>query len=275
MDCNEARPLIDANADRELSPPDARRVEAHVAECDACRRESENVRALGDTLRAAGYHRAPDYLRARIVAGLPPLAEPARAQPRRANPFGGWRWPFGTQPAGAGWSVGRLGAFVIALCAVAAALTLTLRRPAEVGPFADELVASHIRALLSERAIDVVSTDQHTVKPWFNGKIDYSPPVEDLAASGFPLAGGRLDYVAHRRVAVLIYRYRKHPLDLYVFPAPPGNPADRAVRTLVRDGYALARWQDGGMTYWAITDASPAALAAFEAALKSQLHGGG
>lgn len=294
MDCKEARPLIDANADRELSVPDARRVEAHLAECAKCRRTSESVRALGDTLRAAGFYHAPDALRARIVAALPPLPqaaepqpqsqpqpsfrpEPGRTKPRRGNPFDGWRdwrWPsFGPRSAGgAAWSFGWVGALVIALAAATAGLTLVLQRPAGVGSLSDELVASHVRALLSERDMDVVSTDQHTVKPWFNGRIDYSPPVEDLAASGFPLVGGRLDYFGHRRVAVLIYRYQKHPLDVYVFPASTAG-ADRQPVALVREGYSLARWQDAGMTYWAITDASPGTLSAFKAALQTRLHG--
>jgi anti-sigma factor RsiW len=303
MDCKEVRPLIDANADRELSAPDARRVETHLMQCPACRHESETVRALGDTLRAAGYHRAPEALRARILSGLPPLLEPRlasdsqgqgvpprsgpareRAKARRRHPLNGWRdWfraggpSLGMPPAGvAAWSVGWAGTLVIALAAAAAAagLTLALQRPAGAGLIADDLVSSHVRALLSERDIDVISTDQHTVKPWFNGRIDYSPPVEDLTASGFPLVGGRLDYVAHRRVAVLIYRYKKHPLDVYVFPASPDS-TDRPPETLVREGYALSRWQDAGMTYWAITDAEPTTLAAFKAALQSRLRGGG
>jgi anti-sigma factor RsiW len=302
MDCKEVRPLIDANADRELSAPDARRVQAHLAECPDCRRESENVRALGDTLRAAGYHRAPESLRARILADLPPLTEPEaeteparqpdaqfRPEPARAkgaqargrHALDGWRvwfggrWPsFGPQPAGgAAWSLGWAGALVVAIAAAAAGVTLALHRPAGVGPIADELVSSHVRALISDRDIDVISTDQHTVKPWFNGKIDYSPPVEDLAGSGFPLVGGRLDYVGHRRVAVLIYRYKKHPLDVYVFPET-SDSAGRAPAALVRDGYSLSRWQDDGMTYWAITDATPDALVAFKAALQARLHGG-
>ncbi|HLX00773.1 MAG TPA: zf-HC2 domain-containing protein, partial [Trinickia sp.] len=184
MDCKEARPLIDADADRELSAPDARRVQAHLAECPDCRRESENVRALGDTLRAAGYFRAPDSLRARILAELPPLTEPevelagqpdaqfrpvpTRSKSRGRRPLDGWRswfggrWPaFGPQPAGgAAWSLGWTGALVIAIAAAAAGVTLALHRPAGVGPIADELVSSHVRALLSDRDIDVISTDQ-------------------------------------------------------------------------------------------------------------------
>ncbi|TKC90120.1 anti-sigma factor [Trinickia terrae] len=304
MDCKEARPLIDANADRELSAPDARRVEAHLAECPECRRESENVRALGDTLRAAGYYRAPESLRTRILAELPPLEEPAqeaavlpeapfrpesaapaeppRAKGRERKPSAGWRdwfgirWPSsGPQAAGGGaGAVGWGGALVIALAAAAAGVTFALHRPAGDGMLADELVSSHVRALLSDRDIDVISTDQHTVKPWFNGRIDYSPPVEDLAGSGFPLVGGRLDYVAHRRVAVLIYRYKKHPLDVYVFPESSGS-AGRPPETLVSEGYSLSRWHESGMTYWAITDATPDTLVAFKAALQSKLHGPG
>jgi anti-sigma factor RsiW len=157
-----------------------------------------------------------------------------------------------------------------------------LRRPAEFAPFADELVASHVRAQVSGRDIDVISTDRHTVKPWFNGRLDYSPPVEDLAASGFALEGGRLDYLAHQRVAVLVYRYRKHVIDVYVFPqtggagsSGAGHSADgKAPAALAQEGYSIAHWNAQGMTWWAITDAAPDALSGLEAALKSRLQGG-
>jgi len=152
-------------------------------------------------------------------------------------------------------------------------VTLNLRRPADFAPFADELVASHVRAQVSGRDIDVISTDRHTVKPWFNGRLDYSPPVEDLAASGFALEGGRLDYLAHRRVAVLVYRYRKHVIDVYVFPQTGGTDGG-APATLAREGYSLAHWNAEGMTWWAITDAAPDALSGLETALKARLAAG-
>ena len=278
MDCNEARPLLDASIDRELSPADERRVQQHVDGCAACRSEADIVRALGRMVRQADYHRAPDALRARIVAALPATAPPPkRSRGWRFPSFDGLRPPRGGEFAtphghaiGAGWMT----ALVIALCGVVAAVGLTLRRPADPGPLVDELVASHVRAQLSGRDIDVVSSDQHTVKPWFNWRLDYAPPVEDLAASGFALAGGRLDYVGHRRVAVLTYRYRKHVLDVYVFPA--NDPAaDGPASILVRDGYSLAHWRDAGMTWWAVTDAAPESLTAFEASLNARLHGGG
>jgi anti-sigma factor RsiW len=279
MDCNEARPLLDASVDRELSAADERRVQQHIDGCAACRRETEILRALGQAVRQADYHRAPDALRARIVADLPPTSVPKRPRTWRFPLFNGLHMPGGGfgmatsssgRAAGAGWMT----ALVIALCAVVAGVALTLHRPADAGPLVDELVASHVRAQLSGHDIDVVSSDQHTVKPWFNGRIDYAPPVEDLAASGFTLAGGRLDYVGHRRVAVLTYHYRKHVLDVYVFP--DNDPAANGPTSIVlREGYSLARWHDAGMIWWAVTDAAPESLTAFEASLKARLHGGG
>ncbi|ABE30516.1 zinc-finger family protein [Paraburkholderia xenovorans LB400] len=312
MDCNEARPLLDANADHELPAPDARRVQQHIESCAACRRESENLRALSGALRAAPYHRAPQSLRERIVAGLPSVDEPAAAAeapvervsgvtsvtpPQRERARRGWldRWLDGWRapqggfgwPTGAGGPVGSGGVFargwlvvlVVALCAVAAGVALNLRRPAEFGPFADELVESHVRAQVSGRDIDVISTDRHTVKPWFNGRLDYSPPVEDLAANGFALEGGRLDYLAHQRVAVLVYRYQKHVIDVYVFPQAGAGGTGRntdgaAPATLAREGYSIAHWNAEGMTWWAISDAAPDALKGLEVALKARLQSG-
>ncbi|MFM0336475.1 anti-sigma factor family protein [Paraburkholderia fungorum] len=307
MDCNEARPLLDANADHELPAPDARRVQQHIESCDACRRESENLRALSGALRAAPYHRAPQSLRERIVAGLPEIDAPVVAAPEasvanvkapsreRARrgwldrlldgwraPQGGFGWPTGGSSAGGAGGVfarGWLTVLVVALCAAAAGVALNLRRPAEFSPFADELVESHVRAQVSGRDIDVISTDRHTVKPWFNGRLDYSPPVEDLAASGFPLEGGRLDYLAHQRVAVLVYRYQKHVIDVYVFPQAGAGGTGRstdgaAPATLGREGYSIAHWNAEGMTWWAISDAAPDALSGLEAALKARLQSG-
>ncbi|WP_323118796.1 anti-sigma factor family protein [Burkholderia alba] len=282
MDCKEARPLLDADLDRELPPSDALRVAQHLDGCAACRDERDGLALVGRAVRHADYHRAPDMLRARIVAGLPGTMPDGAAAAARSP--GGWRarwrnWlgagggPRGadrpqhggaTTWPGAGWLAG----LALATCAVGAGVALT-QRHAGADALVDELVASHVRAELSGRDIDVVSTDQHTVKPWFNGRLDYAPPVEDLAASGFVLTGGRLDYVDHRRVAVLIYRYRKHVIDVYVLP---GAAAPFAT---VSQGYALERWPAAGMTWWAVTDAEPAALAAFRSALAARLPGGG
>jgi anti-sigma factor RsiW len=302
MDCNEARPLLDASADHELPAPDALRVQQHIDNCDACRRESEGLHALSQTLRAAPYHRAPESLRARIVGALPstqdagadaireerrPTTAAAGAGRRRWLVWlDGWRRPqdgWGGLGVAAGsnrvMTRGGLAALAVALCAVTAGVTLSLHKPAAVAPFADELVESHVRAQMSGHDIDVISTDRHTVKPWFNGRLDYTPPVEDLAASGFALEGGRLDYLAHQRVAVLVYRYQKHVIDVYVFPQT--SPAAASLRTggtdaqtVSREGFSMSRWNAEGMTWWAITDAAPDALGGLERALKARLAAG-
>lgn len=322
MDCNEARPLLDADADHELSPPLSLDVQRHIASCDACRRESEMVQAMKGAVRSATYHRAPDALRARIMASLPPteavqLDWTAREAENRAHadvnagmnageradaragskprarqrkgwfdwlrlpqlPHGGGFGPLAGEGAGGatagGWNVSAAwrSGLALALCGlVAIGAAVTLHRTGEPGPLVDELVASHVRAQLSGHDIDVISSDQHTVKPWFNGKIDYAPPVEDLAASGFPLLGGRLDYVGHRRVAVLTYKHAKHIIDVYVLPEDD-PAAGRPGTSLVQDGYAIARWRDEGMMWWAVTDAAPESLTALKAALTARLHG--
>ncbi|WP_345813878.1 zf-HC2 domain-containing protein [Paraburkholderia sp. PREW-6R] len=356
MDCNEARPLLDANADHELPAPDARRVQQHIEGCDACKRESESLRALSGVLRTAPYHRASQSLRERIVAGLPSVEmagsvvgdaapEDARGGGNTSGAFSGsadgvprtsgnagkalarpWRWaewlaalfdsaggrgrgvgggggasgahggragrggggggggggiwgnlggPLAAGNAGRLFASASLAALVVVLCAVTAAVTMSLRPSASVSPFTDELVESHVRAQVSGRSIDVISTDRHTVKPWFNGKLDYTPPVEDLAANGFPLEGGRLDYLAHQRVAVLVYRYQKHVIDVYVFPQPrAGGAVPAGAATSGPDGYSIAHWNAEGMTWWAITDAAPDTLKGLEAALRARLQGG-
>ncbi|KVA48311.1 anti-sigma factor family protein [Burkholderia cepacia] len=294
MDCNEARALLDADVDRELSAPDALRVQQHVEGCDVCRQERERIVTLVQAVRQADYHRAPDALRASILASLPaaadaPAREQARAEPqsgsrsqpqRRPRGRNGLSWlpglggaarpaTAGTGPRvaalpGLGWSV----ALLVALAA-AGGMVVSARH-ADTDRTVDELVSSHVRADLSARDIDVISTDRHTVKPWFNGRLDYAPPVEDLAANGFALVGGRLDYVGRRRVAVLVYRYRQHVIDVYVRPAGEGPGAPYST---VSQGYALDRWDAAGMTWWAVTDAEPSALAAFRTALDARLAG--
>jgi anti-sigma factor RsiW len=225
--------------------------------------ETKNTSSLGETLRSGVlYENAPSHLRARVLESVKP------ARPVRSSGASGWlgvlqgaRWPF-MGGGVAGIALGALGAFF--------AMLLFSAQPSRHGSdVAQEVVASHVRALLSTRAIDVISTDQHTVKPWFNGRIDYAPPVVDPQAQGFPLVGGRLDYVDHRAVAVLVYRYLKHPIDLYVFPSHAAgvSAASAPVVTRSPEGYSLAVWQRDGMTYWAVSDASPAYVEQFAGAI--------
>ena len=339
MDCNEARPLLSAAIDRELSAAEALRIERHLRTCAECRREMQALQAVSGVTRAAETFRAPDALRARIVAALPAVgpatslesenaasaaqpharqnrAEHAREPSREAREMAemrdrrsklhgpalgwasaAWRALRGTRTAtgmgkrtgtgtgtGAGTRTGtgladrgRATVFGwplgIALAAIALAVSIALvaHRPASTNTeFVDELVQSHVRAQLSGHDIDVISSDQHTVKPWFNGRLDYAPPVEDLAAQGFALAGGRLDYVGHRRVAVLVYRYRKHIVDVYVLPESK-SPSPPAPAALTTDGFALASWRAHGMRWWAVSDAEPAVLARLRVALTARL----
>ncbi|WP_322009175.1 anti-sigma factor family protein [Paraburkholderia sp. J12] len=303
MNCDEARPLIDASVDRELSAGDEWRLQRHLAECALCQCEVEAVRAIAMAVRSVPYSRAPAGLGARIAAALPPTVPDAteahhesmdaeRAHPRKSGAGrsqwlrfpgfggagsgkGGMGGIGGTGSGGTSMGFGWLAGVVLVLCALGFVAALNLHRPAEGGTFVDEIVASHVRAQISGRDIDVISTDRHTVKPWFNGKIDYAPPVEDLASAGYALVGGRLDYVGRERVAVLVYRYRKHVIDLYVFPAGDGQSgADTQAPPRTSDGYAVARWQAAGMTWWAVSDAEPDALAGLRAALDQRLAGG-
>ncbi|ALS63397.1 hypothetical protein AT302_18835 [Pandoraea norimbergensis] len=234
-------------------------------------------------------HAAPSSLRARIQADLahaeqradarvsPPQSPKATqtpstpTKPVRAQDTADAGWGFRLAP----WLFGGAGGAILGGMAVAMAL-LVARPPAPPEPASvqtttglqpQEIVASHVRALLSQHPIDVISTDQHTVKPWFNGRLDYAPPVVDLAAKGFPLAGGRLDYVGGRTVAVLVYHTDKHPIDLYVFPAR--DKTATAPSLTGADGYTIARWRRDGMTYWAITDAEASHLRVFVEALQA------
>lgn len=253
-----------------------------------------DVTTLGKLLRDGSMrHDAPASLRERLRDELaraerqsekpsPEVSAPAKpsteAKPRTppAKPVRN------AEPAEAAWGPSLApwlfgGAGGALLGGLAVAMALLVGRPstpsqapeAEVssGVQATEIVSSHVRALLSQHPIDVISTDQHTVKPWFNGRIDYAPPVVDLSAKGFPLAGGRLDYVGGRTVAVLVYRTDKHPIDVYVFPARDKTAA--APTLSGADGYAIARWRRGGMTYWAITDAEPSHLRVFVEAMQA------
>ncbi|SAL23501.1 putative transmembrane anti-sigma factor [Caballeronia sordidicola] len=215
--------------------------------------ETNHDVSLAEKLRDGSlYERAPSSLHAQVRARL-------NEQYKKKQRFS-WNWSM--RSAGLLFAGG--GVTGACACALIFLSVMFFQRPAGTAAIEQEIVASHVRALMSSRTMDVLSSDQHTVKPWFNGRIDYAPPVVDPQAQGFPLVGGRLDYVDHRPVAVMIYRYLKHPIDLYVFPDSGGHTAvPTAMAAQSSEGYSLIKWRQNGMVFWAITDASPIYLKRF------------
>ena len=192
--------------------------------------------------RDATYYRAPDALRARIRSSI---AAEGRRQLRPKL----WTW--------GGIAAGMAAASVISWNAA-----LMQARVGGEGVLEREVASAHVRSLMAEGHLnDVVSTDQHTVKPWFQGKLDFAPVVNDLAPSGYPLTGGRLDYIDGRLVAALTYRSRLHVLNLFEWPA--ADAGDAKPELVTRNGYSIVRWKRGGLQYWLVSDASPADLLKF------------
>jgi anti-sigma factor RsiW len=233
--------LIQADLDGELDVASAASLAAHIETCPDCAALQSRLAALSARLRAeVPRARAPEALRELLLAEAPP-------PPSNILPFAP------PAPRGRTRSLVSFGAGA----ALAACLALVLMPRG--GTVTDELVASHVRAMQPGHLMDVLSTDQHTVKPWFNGRVDFAPPVKDLASAGFPLTGGRLDTVGKRTVAVLIYGSDKHVIDLFVWP----DAEARALPLETEDGFNVIGWQSGGMAFRAVSDVEASKLADF------------
>ena len=245
MYCNEIADLLHPFADGELDLVRSLAVERHREACPACAAAVKELQALrGALAEPALYHRAPATLRDRVRASLPPASRTRAA----ARPFP-WR-----------------SLAIAASLAFVAALTWgTLRGlplPSADERVAEQVVASHVRSLmLPGRDVDVASSDQHTVKPWFNGRLTFSPPVKQLDGAGFELVGGRLDYLDRQKVAALVYKRRSHVINLFVWPA--ADRSARPPRTLTVEGYHVIHWSDGDLIYWAASDLNEAELREF------------
>ena len=225
--CEDQELLLGGLVDGELDAANTALVEAHVARCESCREELERLQAVRTLLRGNGVrHSAPDSL-ARRVSAMPELA------PRAANDNRLMRW----------LAPGLLGAIAASLAMV------TLLPPGSQSVVDQELVSSHVRSLQPGHLTDVQTTNQHIVKPWFNGRIDFSPPVPELADQGFPLAGGRLDSIGGKTVAAIVYHRRLHTVNLFVWPAKDGGE-----RSFVKDGFAVTEWSRNGLRFAAVSD---------------------
>jgi anti-sigma factor RsiW len=241
--CADQGLLLGGLVDGELDAANTALAEAHVTRCEGCREELERLQAVHSMMAMDGLRRrAPGSLHARIAA-MPELAE----RPARTARLPGW-----LAPGVAG--------------ALAASLAVLVLTPGQRETALDQqLVSSHVRSLQPGHLTDVQTSNQHVVKPWFNGKIDFAPPVPELASQGFPLAGGRLDSIDGKTVAAIVYHRRLHTVNLFVWPAKP-----IAQRSSLEDGFAVTEWSDAGLRFAAVSDIAPKELSQFEHAFRDQ-----
>ena len=261
MNCAECEILLHALIDGELDAGHAREVEAHAATCAACGEKLEAFRTMRQAMAGASLkEKAPANLRGRIEAALPQpsaqiIAPRQFFQPSRRSFFGGFA--VGTALS----------------AAVAASLVLTVFRGDQEDTIAGEVVSAHIRSLQAGHLMDVETSDQHTVKPWFDGKLDVAPPVIDLTAEGFTLVGGRLDYIDGEPVASVVYQRRKHVINLFVAQRLGSEHAAVSDRTI--QGYNVRHWSEQGLDFWAVSDLAGDELDEFVQKISAALHPAG
>jgi len=235
VDCQETQRWLPGYVDGEVDLVRAVEIEQHLQTCVRCAQAYNNQQALRAAIRGSAlYATAPASLQKRIQASVREASKPTPS--RRV-----WRWPW-------------LGVAAALACVaiVAWGLGRAWVAPAADDRLAAEVLAGHVRSLMADHLADVTSSDRHTVKPWFNGKLDFSPAVEDLASQGFPLTGGRLDYLDGRPVAALVYQRQRHIINLFIWPAPQAGDEAAASETL--QGYNLIHWTKARMVYWAVSD---------------------
>ncbi len=247
MICQTAQEFIHPYVDGELDLAKNLEVEQHMQECEVCASVYGNQIAVRSAFKNSSlYHFAPEKLEKRIRSSL---RREAKSEVGRRS-FG-WRWV----------PVGVALAFVLLMALVIWRAVPGLR-PSGDDLLVQEIVSNHVRSLqLENHRTDVISSDQHTVKPWFDGKLDFAPPVKDFSSQGFPLMGGRLEYLNNRAVAALIYQRQKHYINLYIWPAEQSKAAGEVAAK--RQGYNLLHWANSGMNYWAVSDLNAVELHEF------------
>jgi anti-sigma factor RsiW len=246
MNCGPVKELVGAYFDGELEAARRDQVEAHLTGCPECALLLGDVRSLSGAIHAGPFvYEAPARLEEQILRAVRKSSRPGIVNWKSLD----WGW------------------MAAAACLVLAiAIGWNLRRAPERQLVAQDVVSGHVRSLMGSHLLDVPSTDRHTVKPWFAGKLDFSPEVRDLAPQGFPLLGGRLDYLDGRPVAALVFRRRQHIVNLFEWSAGEGNT--KARQTTAKNGYNVVHWTAAGLTYWAVADIPGAELEQFAALYK-------
>lgn len=250
MNCNDAQNLIQAYADMELDPASSLEMEQHLRSCPACAQTLGDILRLRSTVKAgAPYHKPGPELTNRIHATLQKAggAQPGQHRAQRQT-----------------WL--RAGAALAAAVVLAWTIVPLLSGRSADDRIAAEVISDHVRSLMVDHLTDVVSSDQHTVKPWFSGKLDFSPPVENFVPQGYALVGGRLDYLGNRTVAALVYRHRQHYINLFVWPADAGSATKP--EELSRQGYQVMHWTQSGMHYWVVSELNQDELRQFSSLLR-------
>ena len=240
MSCNFPSTTIHGYLDGELDAVRAGEFERHLEGCPECVAALDAQESLRSALQHAHlYEKAPLDLRAKIVAAQ-----------RFAAPI-----PISSRRVFAQWLA--IAAMLILVVYSFWRIIPTVTGGVSQNALAAEIVDAHLRSLEPGHMTDVVSTDQHTVKPWFDGKVDFAPPVQDFATDGFPLAGGRLDVVGGRTVAALVYARRKHFVNVFIWPT---SESDTYPKSSALQGYNWITWRKNGMVFWVVSDASAADL---------------
>ncbi len=251
MRCEDVQDQASAWLDQELSGGEAREIAEHEAGCAGCHAFITDLRLVLGEVARSGREPAPPGLESRVSAAL--------ARERR----GGMLSPFPAMPWWRGLT--QQAASLAAVCLLSVFGTwAVLRQPEGTSTARHDVVAAHVRSLLQDSPTQVLSSDQHTVRPWFNGKVEFAPPVKDLAEEGFKLIGGRLDYVDGHRVAALVYRRRLHTISVFVWPEAV---APLTAVQLRESGLNALSWSKDGMVWWAVSDLDPAELRELRALL--------
>jgi anti-sigma factor RsiW len=245
MRCASSRPLLELHLDGELSASESAEIQEHVENCAVCDGLYRRLEHLQRDIRVQAIrHTAPAQLQQRIQAALREAAG-SEPQPRRMH----WNWMAVAASIllviSTGWNIA----------------SLRSRDSAARDVLAQEVLSSHLRSLMGTHLLDVPSSDQHTVKPWFNGKLSFSPDVRDFSSQGFRLVGGRIEYIADRPVAALVYQRRQHFINLFTWPSP--SSPQSGYGELKRSGYNLVSWTKDGMTCWAVSDLQTGELEQF------------